>query len=386
MITVKPKEYAEMLRDCYKVKQPLFVEGGYGIGKSAIPRQVFSDIANERNLTYIEWSDASVDQKEECISNPDEYFVLYDARTSQMDTTSLQGIPNMNRTDRLENIPYSWVIYFTKPEAHGVIFFDEINLAAPIVQSITYSAILDRVICDRRLADDVYVFAAGNRTSDRGHTYEMAKPLKDRFAEFELVVNPPDWLEWARHNGVNPHLIAFITWRNSFLDTTTGKTNKAPDNDKPATPRGIVRASNLIKGLNFITKAVKINQLVSISVGEAFATTFGAYCTSYAELDWKKIFSNPESIKDMGLSHQYAVAGGLTELYEREDYSDKAFEKVMSVVLTPAGMKKDLCLYVIRTMKDFNASAFGDHARHLEFKPGVSYGKQIVKDFGKLCL
>jgi len=41
MYSVTTKEYADLLDVCFEKKQPIFVMGGFGIGKSAIPRQIF---------------------------------------------------------------------------------------------------------------------------------------------------------------------------------------------------------------------------------------------------------------------------------------------------------------------------------------------------------
>ena len=212
MYKIKTPEYETLLVSCYNVCQPLFISGGPGIGKSAIPRQVFKQIAADEKRTFAEWSDMNLEQKMDCLKNPDKYWIFADMRTSQMDTTSLVGIPNMANTEMLENIPYSWVVYFTNPKSHGCIFFDEINLAAPIVQSITYSAIHDRVISDRRLSDNVYVFAAGNRSQDKAHTFDMPLPLRDRFAECEIDIDVDHWIKWASKKGINPHLISFINF------------------------------------------------------------------------------------------------------------------------------------------------------------------------------
>jgi MoxR-like ATPase len=374
MYTVNTKDYAQLLRTCEAIKQPLFVQGGFGIGKSAIPRQVFAQLAKERKLEYVEWSDLENDKKEEVLSNPGDYYVFMDARTSQMDTTSLQGIPNMNKTERLENIPYSWVVYFTHPDAHGSIFFDEINLAAPIVQSITYSAIQDRVISDRRLAKDVFVFAAGNRQQDRAHTFDMPMPLRDRFAECEVTHDADEWVEWAIQNKVNTHLINFVRWKKSYLY------NYKPEvKTKPSTPRGIHRASNLIKHLDMNDReaAAAIHQLVSISAGEGFATEFQAYTTVYQTLNWKTLFEKPSTIADMSIDKQYAIAGGLVERFQDKPNDKDLFSKLAECAYN---LKKDLAVFCFRSMKEFDVKAFGDILRE------TGENKNVISKYGKFLV
>ena len=288
----------------------MFIQGGPGIGKSAIPRQIFRQVAEDEGREFHEWSDLTLAQKQEALDTPEKYWIFADMRTSQMDTMSLVGIPNMANTEMLENIPYSWVVYFTNKDAHGCIFFDEINLAAPIVQSITYSAIHDRVISDRRIADAVYIFAAGNRLQDKGNTFEMPLPLRDRFAECEVELDADAWLEWATTTGINPHLVSFIKWKPSNLYNVDKV--KA---EKPATPRGVERASRLLGDLDILDD--KAHMLVSISCGESFATEFQAYSSIYQDIDWDTLYKDPSLVKAMRLDLQYVVSAGLADQFRK---------------------------------------------------------------------
>lgn len=347
MYTIKTSEYKALLRSCYSARQPLFISGGPGIGKSAIPRQLFITIAKEEGKQFVEWADTNTEQKADCIANPDKYWVFADMRTSQMDTTSLVGIPNMTRTDMLENIPYSWVIYFTQPTAHGCIFFDEINLAPPIVQSITYSAIHDRVISDRRLSEHVYIFAAGNRSQDKAHTFDMPLPLRDRFAEAEVKYDVEAWLEWAMNSNINPHLIQFIDWKPANLYNVDKVTS-----EKPSTPRGVERASKLLKGIEISDPLV--HMLVSISSGESFATEFEAYCTIHRQLDWANIIKNPSQVTGMSLDKQYAISAGVTDQFIRS--TDTVFQSKLLDVANC--LREDFAVFSYRTIANSDRERF----------------------------
>lgn len=347
MYKIKIPEYEILLETCYAVKQPLFVSGPMGIGKSSVPRQIFKQIAAKKNKKFVEWSDLTVDEHKKCIEDPTKYFVFMDARTSQMDTTSLIGIPNMNKTDLLENIPYSWIVYFTTIGADGVIFADEINLAPSIIQSITYSMIHDRVISDRRLADEVYVFAAGNRAQDKAHTFDMPMPLRDRFAECEVEIDVERWIEWASKNGINPHLIAFINWKPANLYNADKV--KA---EKPATPRGVERASRLLNGYDIADE--KSHMLVSISCGESFATEFQAYCKIHSQLDWAEIMNNPSCVKAMSIDKQYAISAGVADQFKRT--SDT---KIQTKLLDAADqLREDFAVFSYRMLSSVNRESF----------------------------
>jgi hypothetical protein len=338
--------YKTMLRDCYDTKIPLMTYGGFGIGKSMIPRQIFSDVAKAKNKEFVVWEHTSDAEKMEMIENADKYFVFCDQRVGQMDSTDLRGIPNMMNTDMLKTIPYSWVIYFTTKGADGVLFFDEINLAPPTVAGSAYQIINDRTISDRKLADDVFVMAAGNRSEDKAHIFDMPMPLHDRFAECEIAPNIEDWTEWASGK-INPHLIAFTNWKPSLL--YKADVNKG---DKPSTPRAIERASKLLRDGD-ITSDHSF-QMVSISCGEGFAAQFQAYTKYYSQLNWDTIYKNPETIKKFELDKLWAVAGGMNEQFMK-GVDDKTFSAMMDVTLE---MRPDFALVGLKMMKDGNKKQF----------------------------
>ena len=50
----------------------------------------------------------------------------------------------------------------------GILFLDELNTAAPMVQASAYQLILDRKIGEYTLPDGWAIVAAGNRESDKG--------------------------------------------------------------------------------------------------------------------------------------------------------------------------------------------------------------------------
>lgn len=318
-------ELSGLIEKHWPSKQPLLVFGPYGCAKSAIVRQTSERIAQNKfpKRKFIDWADTTNEQKESIIENPEKYFVFTDQRISQMDSTDLRGIPNMMNKDMLQTVPYSWVIYFTKPEAAGFIFFDEINLAAPIVAGSAYQIILDRCISDRRLGSEVYICAAGNRQTDKAYTFDMPRPLKDRFTEVEITVDFDGWSAWASANGVSSHILAFLNWQNSWLYKTNEK-----GTDKDATPRGWTRASKLIEGYDVTSNDV--HQLISISVGEAAASVFKAYCKHFKSINWDQIFKNPEMIKGWESDKMFAVTGGLVDQFAKEPKLDM-FRKVLKV-------------------------------------------------------
>jgi hypothetical protein len=193
----------------------------------------------------------------------------------------------------------------------------------------------------------VYVFAAGNRSQDKAHTFDMPLPLRDRFAECEVEHDVERWIKWASKQRLNPHIIQFINWKPSNLYNADKV--KA---EKPATPRGVERASKLLNGYDI--QDDKSHMLVSISCGESFATEFQAYCKVYSQLDWNKIFANPSSVKAMSLDKQYAVSAGLVEQFQRGVEDQKLHGKIFDVA---GELREDFAVFSYRMIADFNRNA-----------------------------
>lgn len=318
MFKVNATEYAQLLGIHSNTNTPLFVYGAPGIGKSAIPRQVFQEKADKLKKTFVEWSDLTQDQKTDCIENPEKFFVFVDFRLGQCDTTDLRGIPNMTNNDLLEYMPLAWVKYFSNEEAHGAIFFDEMNLAPPVVAGQAYQIINDRVVSDIRLSDHVFIFGAGNRSVDKAHTFNMAFPLRDRMSEFELEITSDEWCDWACANGIDMAFVSFIKWKPSRLHKVDHSSN-----EKGSTPRGIVRANTLVKEVGGI-KAPLAHHLVSSAVGEPFAIEFKAYTDVIKKMDLEKFIKDPKSVKTLkSPDKQFAICGVISEHIVKTPLKDK---------------------------------------------------------------
>lgn len=106
---MKPKEIKAALSHLVDEKVPLFLWGPPGIGKSSIVRQV----AKEKMMSFV------------------------DLRLSLLDPTDLRGIPFFDQNSRQA----IWAPPSFLPngkEDRGILFLDELNTAAPMVQASAY--------------------------------------------------------------------------------------------------------------------------------------------------------------------------------------------------------------------------------------------------------
>jgi len=185
-------------------KVPVFLWGPPGIGKSSI----VSQIAKDRDIDFI------------------------DLRLSLLDPTDLRGIPFFNSDDNSA----VWASASFLPDGstkEGILFLDELNTAAPMVQASAYQLILDRKIGEYTLPDGWAIVAAGNRESDRGVVFRMAAPLANRFVHLDMEVNLEDWQIWAKKSDIDTTIIAYTSYRPDALFAF----NTQNDSKAFATPR-----------------------------------------------------------------------------------------------------------------------------------------------------
>ena len=175
---LSPNKAKASILHALKIKRPIFLWGGPGIGKSDIIHQIGKDI----NAKVI------------------------DIRLSLWEPTDIKGIPYFNSKEnnmvwaQPSELPTSAL---AKKHKNIVLFLDEMNSAAPSVQAAAYQLILNRKVGTYTLPDNVMIVAAGNREADKGVVYRMPAPLANRFIHLEMKPEFDDWLEWAVNNNLS---------------------------------------------------------------------------------------------------------------------------------------------------------------------------------------
>lgn len=235
---MKPLSAKRAIAHLNKRKVPIFLWGPPGIGKSSIVAQ----IAKEENI--------------ECI----------DLRLSLLDPTDLRGIPFFNANDNSAVwAPASFLPDGSKPK--GILFLDELNTAAPMVQASAYQLILDRKIGEYTLPKGWSIVAAGNRESDRGVVFRMAAPLANRFVHLDMEVDVDDWRIWAMTSHIDSTIVAFITYRpDALFNFNTQNELKAF-----ATPRTWEYVNEI---LNSNPDEDLLLTMISGAIGEELAASF----------------------------------------------------------------------------------------------------------------
>ena len=244
--TVTSLQAKKSLLKAFQVKRPLFLWGPPGIGKS----ELVEGIANDLN------------------------GLMIDLRLGQMEPTDIRGIPFYNKD--IGKMDWAPPVELPDEETAAqypivVLFLDELNSAAPSVQSAAYQLILNRRIGKYKLPDNVVMVAAGNRESDKGVTYRMPTPLANRFIHQEMKVDFPSWLEWAVNNRVHKDVVGYLSFAKQDLYDFDAKSASRAF----ATPRSWTFVSQLLD--QGATDDDTLTNLIAGTVGEGLAVKFMAH-------------------------------------------------------------------------------------------------------------
>jgi len=241
---MKPSRIVEALKVCITAKQPTFVWGPPGVGKSDVVAQIAVELG----------------------------YKLVDVRAVLLDPVDLRGLPHV------ENGEAQWCPPAFLPKGKGkcILFLDELNAAPPLVQAACYQLILDRKIGEYTLPKDAVVIAAGNRETDRAVTSRMPSALANRFVHLDFDVDLDDWVSWGLDHGVRTEVLAFQRFRPELLyNFDPKKSDKAF-----ATPRSIYFLSRLMDANN---GEIDFDLAKGVT-GEGYASEFVGFMKIYKSL------------------------------------------------------------------------------------------------------
>jgi hypothetical protein len=244
--TVTAIQARKSLLKAFRVKRPLFLWGPPGIGKSELVENITNELGG----------------------------LMIDLRLGQMEPTDIRGIPFYNK----DIGKMDWAPPVELPDEEMakdypvvVLFLDELNSAAPSVQSAAYQLILNRRIGKYCLPKNVVIVAAGNRESDKGVTYRMPTPLANRFLHQEMKVDFGSWQTWAVENKIHPEVVGYLSFAKQDLYDFDAKSSSRAF----ATPRTWSFVSELLAEDD--GDADTLTNLIAGTVGEGLAVKFMAH-------------------------------------------------------------------------------------------------------------
>ncbi len=318
-ITLKPSQIYAAMKMADSIGDSMMVWGAPGIGKSMLAKQY----ANENypllkdNLALIEKLEARVADKDDDYTQAqldafkrtliDQETNFIDFRLSQIEPTDLRGIPVPVKrfSDEAGNVVFqhemqdgqnyreSTSVEWAAPAAlkmnadwKGVIMFDEINSAMPIVQAASYQLILDRKIGELELPKGAFILAAGNRDTDGGVTFALATPLRDRMTHLTMKADLEDWVNnFAVKNRVHPRVVGYLKSADSHFNTLNPQD---PSHAGGTSPRSWVRVSDFeyyrdnVGNGNVPREIMKA--MISGRIGDSIGSTYMAFTENVADL------------------------------------------------------------------------------------------------------
>lgn len=244
--TITSVQARKSLLKAFKKQRPIFLWGPPGIGKSDLVAEVTRELNGH----------------------------MIDLRLGQMEPTDIRGIPYYNKeTGRMD-----WAEPVDLPSEElasqfpiVVLFLDEMNSAAPSVQSAAYQLILNRRCGKYVLPKNVVMVAAGNRESDRGVTYRMPTPLANRFVHQEMRCDFKSWQQWAVNNNEHKDVVGYLTFAKQDLYDFDAKSASRAF----ATPRSWHFVSELLEDEDHDEDTIM--NLVAGTIGEGLAHKFMAH-------------------------------------------------------------------------------------------------------------
>ena len=257
-----PRQIVSALCTLISIKQPVFLWGAPGVGKSQVVARVAANLGLE----------------------------LRDIRAVLLDPVDLRGLPRISDDGRALWCPPSFLPK-EGDKSRGILFLDELNTAPPLVQAACYQLILDRAIGEYHLPDGWTIVAAGNRERDRSVTHRIPTALANRMVHLDFDAVLEDWLDWARESGIRAEVRAFLRFRPRFLH------NLDPALEEKAfpSPRSWEFVSRILDAGPDSDVAL---ELFRGTVGKAAAAEFAGFMDVWQELpDVDEVLARPESAR-----------------------------------------------------------------------------------------
>ena len=299
-------------------------------------------------------------------------FIFADYRLSQRDPSDINGLPSINSRDYVEWRPTLLFSVLSMPEADGMLFFDEIPQAMPVVQNAAYQLIQDRCCGEISFSDKIVVIAAGNRLTDGGNQFQIPPALANRFTHVELMAPTIEkWADWGIDHNVDSRIIAFLRFKPSYLMDSMDDVRK-----KRAmawcSPRSWEKASDKIKGFSGAGEKSfdRIYGKVAMACGKARATEFRGFIKTTVSLNIKDILAHPEKAKSFEIGIKWALISAVSEYY-RED--KKFLDDILGLC---RHLSADFSVSMLRMMRRYDRTQFATRLAKCK-------NKEVVLDYMK---
>lgn len=315
---MKASEVKEVIKEAIdnpKDFPPIFLWGGPGIGKSSVAFQATQekqvDFIDIRALLYDSIDFRGTPIPVILVSGnkvPVTVFHNYEDFIA-----ALAGQPLRGGTEWFASgfLPID-------PKWRGIIIFDELLLAPPLVTNSILQLVLDRKLGEYRFPDGGYIVSASNRETEAIGVYRLSPPLANRFVHVDFEVDLEEWIMWAIANNIEPSIIAFLKKFRSELLYKFDPNRKAFP-----TPRSYEFCSKIMK--NTVSEDLKY-ELIRGCIGEGAAVELRAYMDIWNKLpDLDKILKGEDIFPD-SIDIKYATVVGLVSKAKKQEHYSRLID------------------------------------------------------------
>ena len=244
----------ETLKELFKAKRPVCIEGMPGGGKTTIVQEV----ASELSVGYIE------------------------KHTPTMLVEDF-GVPDMATGDKSfgYKLPDWFPFEGSDTPDEGILCFDDRNQGGNDIQKVQANILQAGTLHGVRMKKGWHCVSTGNRQQDRAGANRVLSHLRNRETVIELETHLDDWTSWAIEHDVKPEVISYIRFRADALHDFD------PQRDVNATPRSWVEGVSEVIG---VVPADAEYECFKGAVGEGHAAGFVGFLKIHRKLP------NPDNI------------------------------------------------------------------------------------------
>jgi len=313
IMLVRHDQLDELVTMHLECKQPMFLTGSPGSGKSA---HLSSAVKSARVSWAEQWyADRGLEYAG---------FDIVELRMAERDSADVRGVPKTVE-EIIDGESVGWITTWCRPKEYPaldcrptLLFIDELLQAHPSVNVLIGRAFdqENRQIGDYVLPDNVVVFGASNFHTDRAGAGRMLTHTANRVFHYELVVDAKQWCdEYAVSADIDRRVVGFLRARPELVYQFD------PKSTAPAFPtlRMWENLSTMIKSISS-DNLVMLNMVTCGAVGIPVGTEFVGFVRAYDRLPKpSEIIANPDAYDDpVEADMRYAIGGALGK-YADED-------------------------------------------------------------------
>jgi hypothetical protein len=370
-----PLQIPQIVKAHYKAKVPVNFVAEPSTVKSEGVLVAAKEIAQAEGKEFIEWNRLSLGDKQKLAEDASTAFIFADLRASETD------IGELRLQDLKENksyITFKYNILFealSKPEAKGILFFDEMNLAPNMIKAQFYKIINDKAIGDIPINPDVLCVSAGNESEHSRNVTEDPVPLVLRRGNYFLrPVNEEEFLDYAVKNDVHEWIVGYLGFAPSKIHRIE---YDLPDGVGQPCPRMWTKLSQILT-TNKVTKPEDVLLFATGTVGQATAIEFTSYVKSAKNINIQQIIENPELIAqyddDKNISLMYAIVAGVVEKFKKNKKIIGSAFKIAAHVKRP-----EFGAFLLRSLKSADSVYFMNSADEFSDNLIERYAKYLVE-------